>query len=168
MLKVGEEMKSIKAGDVFRENRGVTVPISARTKNLVDIFNLNNIQSIVVLKEERAAGLVMRDKLFYRLGSRFGYNLYMQKNVNAVMDSKPLIIDFDESVLKVSKIAMRRPQEKSFLFFIWILIILKHIMTAMVIVKEMRLLITLRKYLITVPEKLWVRLFSVILEEMIL
>ncbi|RCW62399.1 GGDEF domain-containing protein [Halanaerobium sp. ST460_2HS_T2] len=112
MLKVGEEMKSIKVGAVFRENRGVTVSVSARTKNLVDIFNLNNIQSIVVLKEERAVGLVMQDKLFYRLGSRFGYNLYMQKNVEVVMDSEPLIIDFEESILKVSKIAMKRPQEK--------------------------------------------------------
>ncbi|RAK11736.1 diguanylate cyclase (GGDEF)-like protein [Halanaerobium saccharolyticum] len=105
-------MKPVKIGDICRENRGVTVPISVRTKNLVDIFNLKNIQSIVVLEAEKAAGLVMRDKLFYRLGSRFGYNLYMQKNVKAVMDSKPLIIDFDESVLKVSKIAMRRSQEK--------------------------------------------------------
>jgi diguanylate cyclase (GGDEF)-like protein len=105
-------MKSIKIGDICSENRVVTVPVSTKTKTLVDIFNRNNIQSIVVLKEEQTAGLVMRDKLFYRLGSRFGYNLYMQKNVGAVMDSEPLIIDFEESILKVSKIAMKRPQEK--------------------------------------------------------
>ena len=105
-------MKSIKIGDICRENRGVTVPISARTKNLVDIFNINNVQSIVVLKNEETAGLVMRDKLFYRLGSRFGYNLYMQKKVDAVMDSEPLILDFEESILKASKLAMNRSQDK--------------------------------------------------------
>jgi len=105
-------MKSIKIGEISSENRGVTVPVSAKTKNLVDIFNLNNIQSIVVLENQQTAGLVMRDKLFYRLGSRFGYNLYMQKKVDAVMDSEPLILDFEESIFKASKLAMKRSQDK--------------------------------------------------------
>lgn len=105
-------MKTIKIGAICRENRGVTVQISARTKHLVDIFNLNNIQSIVVLKNKKTAGLVMRDKLFYRLGSRFGYNLYMQKKVDAVMDPDPLILDFEESIYKASKLAMKRSQDK--------------------------------------------------------
>ncbi|MFN2340517.1 MAG: GGDEF domain-containing protein [Halanaerobium sp.] len=105
-------MKSIKIGDICQENQGFTVQSSVKTKNLVDLFNINNLQSIVVLNAEEVVGLVMRDKLFYRLGSRFGYNLYMQKEVKEVMDSKPLIIDSEESILKVSKIAMKRPQEK--------------------------------------------------------
>jgi diguanylate cyclase (GGDEF)-like protein len=65
-----------------------------------------------VLKDEQTVGLVMRDKLFYRLGSRFGYNLYMHKNVDAVMDPKPLILDFEESIIKASKLAMKRSQDK--------------------------------------------------------
>jgi diguanylate cyclase (GGDEF)-like protein len=105
-------MKPVKIGEICRENRGVTVPVSAKTNNLVDIFNNNNSQSIVVLKEEQTVGLVMRDKLFYRLGSRFGYNLYMHKNVDAVMDPKPLILDFEESIIKASKLAMKRSQDK--------------------------------------------------------
>jgi hypothetical protein len=57
-------MKSIKIGDICSENRVVTVPVSTKTKTLVDIFNRNNIQSIVVLKEEQTAGLVMRISFF--------------------------------------------------------------------------------------------------------
>jgi len=52
------------------ENSGYTTSINAKNRDLVNIFNENNIQSIVVLDKSYPVGLVMRDKLFYRLGSR--------------------------------------------------------------------------------------------------
>lgn len=104
-------MQIAKIGDICNENRGVTISFSAKTRNLVEIFNKYNFQSLVVLESEKVKGLVMRDKLFYRLGSRFGYNLYMQKNVSSVMDSEPLIIDYNESIFKAAELAMARVQE---------------------------------------------------------
>lgn len=104
-------MQTAKIGDICNENREVTISYSAKTRNLVDIFNKYNFQSLVVLEGEKVKGLVMRDKLFYRLGSRFGYNLYMQKNVSSVMDSDPLIIDYNESLFKAAELAMSRVQE---------------------------------------------------------
>jgi len=106
-----KQMKTAKIGDICNENRGVTISFSAKTKNLVEIFNKYNFQSLVVLESEKVKGLVMRDKLFYRLGSRFGYNLYMQKNVSPVMHSEPLIIDYNESIFKAAELAMAREQE---------------------------------------------------------
>lgn len=99
-------------GDIARENNGVTVYSSSQTKEVVNIFNERNIQSIVVLDNKTVVGLVMRDHLFYRLGSQFGYNLYMKKSITKVMDTSPLIVDYNDSVFRVSNLAMNRPQEK--------------------------------------------------------
>lgn len=103
-------MKINKIGEFVSANNGYTISAEAKTKDLVNIFNENNIQSIVVLDGSKTAGLVMRDKLFYRLGSRFGYNLYMQKNIKEIMDAKPLLVDYEQSIFEVSKLAMIRPQ----------------------------------------------------------
>ncbi|RCW50778.1 MULTISPECIES: GGDEF domain-containing protein [unclassified Halanaerobium] len=99
-------------GDIARENNSVTVCSSTQTKEVVSIFNERNIQSIVVLDNQTVVGLVMRDHLFYRLGSQFGYNLYMKKRITKVMDTDPLIVDYNDSVFRVSNLAMNRPQEK--------------------------------------------------------
>lgn len=98
-------------GLLSEKNNGFTTSKNAKTKVLVNIFNENNIQSIVVLDKSKPIGLVMRDKLFYRLGSRFGYNLYMQKSIIEVMDSNPLIIDYNQSIFEVSKLVTERSQE---------------------------------------------------------
>lgn len=100
-----------KVGFVSAANNGYTTSVKAKTKDLVNIFNEKNIQSIVVLNKYKPVGLVMRDKLFYRLGSRFGYNLYMEKSIEDVMDSSPLVVDYNQSVFDVSRRVTARLQE---------------------------------------------------------
>lgn len=104
-------MRLDKVGSVSEANNGYTTSVNAKTKDLVNIFNENNIQSIVVLDQYEPVGLVMRDKLFYRLGSRFGYNLYMEKSIVEVMDSSPLIVDYNQSIFEVSRLVTARSQE---------------------------------------------------------
>lgn len=104
-------MRLDKVGSLSEENNGYTTSVKAKTKDLVSIFNENNIQSIVVLDKYKPVGLVMRDKLFYRLGSRYGYNLYMEKSIVEVMDSKPLIVDYNQSIFEVSSLVTARAQE---------------------------------------------------------
>lgn len=51
-------------------------------------------ECVVVCADGRVpCGLVMRDKLIRRLGSRFGASLYGGKPVSAVMDARPIIAD---------------------------------------------------------------------------
>lgn len=100
-----------KIGLISVENNGYTMSAESKTEDLVNIFNKENVQSVVILEKSKPVGLVMRDKLFYRLGSRFGYNLYMQKSIFEVMDSSPLIVDYNQSILEVSKLVTDRVEE---------------------------------------------------------
>ena len=100
-----------KIGDIAIEKNTVTISKEAKTKVLVNIFNLSKVQSIVILDGKKAIGLVMKDKLFYRLGSRFGFNLFMDKQVTKIFDSHPLAVDYNTSIIKVARLAMERPKE---------------------------------------------------------
>ena len=53
-----------KVGSIAKENNGYTTSANAKTKELVNIFNENNAQSIVVLDKYEPVSLVMQDKLF--------------------------------------------------------------------------------------------------------
>jgi methyl-accepting chemotaxis protein len=51
-------------------------------------------ECIVVCEDERVpCGLVMRDKLIRRLGSRFGASLYSDKPISRLMDDRPIVAD---------------------------------------------------------------------------
>mgnify|MGYP006292776757 CR=1 FL=1 len=51
-----------KIGDIAIKNNAVTISKEAKTKVLVNIFNLSKVQSIVILDGKKAIGLVMKDK----------------------------------------------------------------------------------------------------------
>jgi diguanylate cyclase (GGDEF)-like protein len=53
-------------------------------------------------------GIVMKHKLYYQLGTNFGFSLYHHRSVELVMDPYPLIVDADLFLESVSQIAMSR------------------------------------------------------------
>lgn len=83
------------------------------TKSAVEIFKKNqSLQSLVVINHDKPIGLIMRDKLYFQLGTRFGFNLYFEKTVTKIMDKTPLILDYYCPIDTVSKLTMQRSQEK--------------------------------------------------------
>lgn len=83
------------------------------TKDAVEIFKKNkSLQSLVVIDDDTPIGLIMRDKIYFQLGTRFGFNLYFEKPVTKVMDKDPLILDYYCPIDEVSKLTMKRSQEK--------------------------------------------------------
>lgn len=100
-------------GKIPHEKNTLKVQRNCKTKKVVSYFQNNKeLQSIVVLDGKNPIGLVMRDKIFFQLGTRFGFNLYMDRCIEKVMDHNPLIVDYKESLSKVSKLTMQRSQEK--------------------------------------------------------
>jgi len=100
-------------GEVPHDQSTLTVSRDYKTRTIVDFFyEKKELQSIVVLDGKKATGLVMRDKIFFQLGTRFGFNLYMDRCITKVMDRNPLMVDYYTSMIEVSQLTMRRSQEK--------------------------------------------------------
>ena len=102
------KLKKIKIGDIASLN--ITVQLDTETEKIVSIFENNNtIQSVVVLdKNSIPVGIVMREKLYHKLGSKYGYAVYMERAVDLIMDKNPMIINYKEAIADVSKMAMQR------------------------------------------------------------
>ncbi len=114
IIKINNNGKSGKAMIGHIASKVVEKPITLQTKisEVVDIFeDDSDLNRIVVIKNNKPVGLVMRDKLYYRLGTRFGYSIYMQKSIETVMNKKPMIVDFGTPVTRVSKKAMNRKKD---------------------------------------------------------
>ncbi len=59
-------------------------------------------------------GLIMRDSLFSRLATPYGYSLYSRKNVKSIMEPDPLIIEQDVSVEIAAVKALARPESRTY------------------------------------------------------
>ncbi|SNY27812.1 diguanylate cyclase/phosphodiesterase [Orenia metallireducens] len=89
--------------------RQVSVSLDTKTNKVVEMFEGNDdLQEIVVLEDEMPVGLLMKNKIFSRLGTRYGYSVFIDRSVNLIMDKNPLIIDANTAIEKVSAEAMIR------------------------------------------------------------
>ncbi|MFW6389519.1 MAG: GGDEF domain-containing protein [Halanaerobiales bacterium] len=86
-----------------------TVTTETKTSKVINIFENNkDVHSVVVLEEQKPVGLIMRDKLYYRLGSKYGYAVYIDRPVKLIMNDSPMIVNYNYSVIDVSRKAMKR------------------------------------------------------------
>ena len=103
--------RSLCIGDIavpsFTVDENVTV---SDVKVKLDASN-KPISGLVVLKENRPVGLVMRHNLYRVLSTQYGVHLYSKKAVSTVMDALPLMVDAGMPVEQVAEIAMNRRQE---------------------------------------------------------
>ncbi|MTI79506.1 MAG: GGDEF domain-containing protein [Firmicutes bacterium] len=85
------------------------IQASTVTDAVVNLFNNNsNLSNVVVLDGDKPVGLIMRNKLFNKLGSQYGYALYCKREVKHVMDCQPLIVEGSIIIEKVAQLAMQR------------------------------------------------------------
>lgn len=87
-----------------------TVEPSAMVSTVEKIFTRERIKGIAVVLEERPVGLLMKDKLYYHLGTNYGISLYYRRPVERVMDKIPLIVSADLPLETVSQMAMSRDE----------------------------------------------------------
>ncbi|WP_033541524.1 GGDEF domain-containing protein [Planococcus sp. CAU13] len=70
------------------------------------------LQGFVVIAEDNSAGLITRTSFYQKMGTRYGYNLFLKRPIQLLANNSPLIVDYFASVIEVSKQAMDRPDEE--------------------------------------------------------
>lgn len=87
-----------------------TVRPETSTEQVEARFSVSSVRGVVVLQGKKPVGLVMKNRLYFHLGSYYGVSLYHKRPVELVMDASPLIVSADLPLEAVSKIAMSREE----------------------------------------------------------
>lgn len=96
-------------GELASTSQTITVNPTTKNKIIADQFEKdNNLHSVIVLADKEPLGLIMRDDFYFRLGSQYGYAIFINKPVQSIMNQTPLTVDCTTSLSQVSQQAMDR------------------------------------------------------------
>ncbi len=87
-----------------------TVEKGTFVKEVETFLTTRPINGVVVLDGAFPIGLIMKHRLYYKLGTNYGFSIYHRRSVELVMDPHPLIVDADLFLEAVSQIAMSREE----------------------------------------------------------
>lgn len=100
----------IKIGDII--DRVPSVSLQAKSSEVKALFEMHpELEGIVAVNSDEPIGLLMKSHFYQRLSAKYGYDLFMGRSIELVMDKSPLIVDYFASITKVSSLAMNRSQE---------------------------------------------------------
>ncbi|MED4454719.1 GGDEF domain-containing protein [Metabacillus fastidiosus] len=104
----GEQMYLV-IGDIV-EKVNIVAP-STKCEDVYKIFDENpSLEGIVVCTGEQPIGLVMKTQFFQKLSTKYGFDLFMKRTIDLVMDQELLVVDFSAPIAEVSTLAMNRKQ----------------------------------------------------------
>ncbi|MFD1780886.1 GGDEF domain-containing protein [Fredinandcohnia salidurans] len=85
---------------------------STKCEDVYTIFEKeSSIEGIVVCMNHKPVGLVMKTHFFQRLSTKYGFDLFMKRTIDLVMDNEILIVDYSLPLTEVSSLAMNRKLE---------------------------------------------------------
>lgn len=85
---------------------------STKCEDVYTIFEKDSsIEGIVVCMNHKPVGLVMKTHFFQRLSTKYGFDLFMKRTIDLVMDKEILIVDYSLPLTEVSSLAMNRKLE---------------------------------------------------------
>jgi len=82
------------------------------------ILTSEKAEGIVVTRDGKPVGLLMKNKLYFQLGTKYGVSLYHNRPVDLVMDKNPLVVDAGLPLDAVSHLAMGRANDSKYDFII--------------------------------------------------
>ncbi|GAB6100538.1 EAL domain-containing protein [Halanaerocella petrolearia] len=96
-------------GELAKKNTTVTITSTTKNKVVDNLFeHRSELNSIVVLNDTQPVGIIMRDDFYYRLGTQYGYAIFINKAVQSIMDDQPLVVEANTSLAQVVELAMDR------------------------------------------------------------
>lgn len=108
---------TVVVGDICRSS--LTVSPADTGSSVLEIFNGNpNIYGLPVVENRKLAGMIMKDKFYAKLGTQYGFALFLNRPVTLVMDKRPLAVDYETTIDVVSKLAMTRSDENLYDYII--------------------------------------------------
>ncbi|RKJ30196.1 GGDEF domain-containing protein, partial [Butyricicoccus sp. 1XD8-22] len=76
------------------------------------MFTANpNMRGIVVVHHEKPIAHITRTHFYQKIGTLYGYNLFMGRESKLLAKTNPLIVDYFQSITEVSRLAMEREEE---------------------------------------------------------
>ncbi|WP_043933565.1 GGDEF domain-containing protein [Bacillus sp. EB01] len=90
----------------------LVVPPSVKCEDVYGSFKEDpSLEGIVVVKNNQPLGLVMKTQFYQKLSAKYGFDLFIKRTVDLVMNKNPLIVEYSLPISKVSSLAMKRSQE---------------------------------------------------------
>ena len=109
---------NVEIGEIARQDS----PILSSTKcsEIDKLFKNNpNLKGIPIVNcSSLIVGIVMNSNFFAKVGTQYGWSVYMKRPVHLVMDSSPLVVDYYTPLDKVSKIVIAREENKLYDYII--------------------------------------------------
>ncbi|MFF6017272.1 GGDEF domain-containing protein [Lysinibacillus fusiformis] len=100
-MKIGEVIEKVPCIDEFVKNKEVNV-----------LFTSNpSLRSVVVVRDEKPIGHITRTHFYQKIGTQYGYHLFMGRQNQLIIKENPLIVDRNMPITEVSTQAMSRPPE---------------------------------------------------------
>ncbi|OAS86651.1 MULTISPECIES: GGDEF domain-containing protein [Metabacillus] len=97
-------------GDISEKVPVVSLTTKSAEVNL--LFEVNpDLEGILVVEDDKPAGLVMKSQFYRKISTKYGFDLFMGRPINLVMDTNPLIVEFFDPITLVSSKAMARSQK---------------------------------------------------------
>lgn len=91
----------------------VCVPFDTPSDQVDRMFHEDQeLQGLVIINKDISAGLITRTNFYQKMGTRYGYNLYLKRPIELLANNAPLLVDHFASVIEVSKLAMDRPNKE--------------------------------------------------------
>jgi len=104
---------SLPIGDIAKSAH--SLPPDYMVSDAQEYFLKNKrFSNIVVVEDDIPKGLIMEYHLNRQLSSQYGIALYSKRDIDTVMDTKPLIVDMDIPVEQVAHHAMKREPLKAY------------------------------------------------------
>lgn len=100
-MKIGEVIENVPCIDEFVKNQEV------------DLLFINNpsLRSVVVVRDDKSIGHITRTHFYQKIGTRYGYNLFIGRHNHLIIKENPCIVDRNIPITEVSTLAMSRPSE---------------------------------------------------------
>ncbi|MCX7841815.1 MAG: ATP-binding protein [Clostridia bacterium] len=88
-------------------------------KQVHALFEANqDLEGVVVLDNDKPAGIIMRTDFYQKLGKQFGFSLYMNRPVSIVMKKDFLLVDAATEISDISMRAMNRNNDSLYDFIV--------------------------------------------------
>ncbi|MBU3112305.1 GGDEF domain-containing protein [Clostridium lacusfryxellense] len=109
---------NVEIGVIARQDYSV-LPTTTCSE-LDKLFKSNpNIKGMpIVSSNNLILGIVMHSNFYSKVGTQYGWSIYMKRPIHLIMDSNPLIVDYYTPMDKVSKIVISREEDKLYDYII--------------------------------------------------
>ncbi len=96
------------AGDVLVPTPSIRA--GTRVQDVFELFERGRLEGVVIVRDDRAVGVLTRSRLYRSLSQRFGRELHLRRPVEEV-SVPPLVVDARASLQETAHAAMERPDD---------------------------------------------------------